>query len=406
MEIERFDEDKMPGDLVPSDGHQAFDPDPLPPELEMDTDLVSALTDAQKALSELSGIGRTIPNPHMLIRPFIRKEAVLSSRIEGTQADLSDVYAIEAGQEQLIREPQRVDAREIWNYVQATEEGLHRLEDDKLDIDLIRSLHGILLQGVRGEGKSPGEFRDRQNFIGPPGASISDSRYIPPPAPSAHYAMKNLGGYIRGNSDYPDLIDIGLIHYQIEAIHPFLDGNGRIGRLLVTLMICERDLLPDPFLYISEYLNRNRQDYFDALFKVSASGAWNEWLTFFLEGVEDQSQEAFIRSNELLKLREKYRERYQGTQSETLLQVIYKLFESPVVTVKQATKMIDDKTYQSVNSAVNQLREDGILEEITGKKRNRVFRATEIYDIISKPLEEIRGTHAGDEYIQVGLGEY
>lgn len=404
MEIERFDDDQMPGEVVTSEGHQAFNPDPLPPELEMDTDLVLSLTDAQKSLSELAGIGRTIQNPHMLIRPFIRKEAVLSSRIEGTQAELSDVYALEAGQEQLIRKPQRVDAREIWNYVQATEEGLKILEDGKLSVEVVKELHGILLQGVRGEGKTPGKFRDEQNFIAPTGAGVSEARFIPPPASSAHYAMRDLEEFIHSETDLPDLIEIGLIHYQIETIHPFLDGNGRIGRLLITLMLCERELLPDPFLYISAFFNKNRQEYFDHLFEVSATGAWNRWLKFFLKGIEEQAQEGFIRSNELLKLNEEYRERYRGSQSETILPLIHTLFSTPVLTVRQATEMIGNKTYPAVNNAVQELERDGILEEITGKERNRVYRATEIYDIISKPLDEIEGTYT--ETKQAELNEY
>lgn len=405
MDLGRFERDRMPGELVSSNGYRAFNPDPLPPDFEIDIELVTALTDAQRALSELAGIGRTIQNPHMLIRPFIRKEAVLSSRIEGTRADLSDVFALEAGQEDFIQEPQRRGAREIRNYATATEIGLKRLGEQKIDLDLLKELHGILLEGVRGEGKQPGEFRDRQNFVAPPGVnSAKDARFVPPPASSAHYAMKELEEYIFEGSDYPALLEIGLIHYQLETIHPFLDGNGRIGRVLVTLMMCERELLPDPLLYLSAYFNRNRQEYFDRLFRVSAASEWQEWLTFFLNGVEEQSNEAFIRSSELFQLQQEYRQKYQETQSETIPQLIDVLFSSPILTVTQATEMIGDKTYQAVNNSMNQLEEDEVVVEMTGKSKNRLFQAVDVLDVISKPLEEL--DYDGHGLRQADLGEY
>lgn len=405
MQTERFEEGDIPGEVVTSDGYHAFNPDPLPPDLEMDNDLVIALVDAQQALSELAGIGRTVQNPRMLIRPFIRKEAVLSSRIEGTRADLSDVYAMEAGQEQFIEKPQRPEAREVLNYVRATEVGMERLQEERISIEMVKDLHEILLSGVRGEQKTPGEFRDRQNFIGPPGAGIDDARFVPPPPPIAHYAIQDLEEFLHEEQDLPALLEIGLIHYQFETIHPFVDGNGRLGRLLITLMMCERGLLSEPFLYVSAYFNRYRDEYINRLFEVSASGRWNEWLKFFLRAIEEQSKEAFIRSNELRELKEQYRLQYQDTQSETLLQVIYLLFSNPVVTVPQAVDEIG-KTYPAVNNAFQQLEEEGVLVEITGKQRNRMFRAVEIFDVITQPLDEIQGMYSNDNRRQASLGEF
>lgn len=396
MDLDRFDPDVMPGEFVSIDGHQAYNPDPLPPELELTTELFRTHADAQKELSELAGIGRTIQNPHMLIRPFIRQEAVLSSRIEGTQADLSDVLAFEAGDEKYVDEPRRVGVREVQNYVAATENGLDSLSAGPISLDLIRSAHGILLSGVRGEDKKPGAFRDRQNFIAPPGITEpQDARFVPPPASAAHYAMRELEEFIQGESEYPDLIDVALAHYQIEAIHPFLDGNGRIGRLLITLMICERGLLHEPLLYLSAYFNRNREEYFDRLFEVSATDSWEPWLLFFLRGVKSQAREALIRSRELYELHSEYRERYQASQSETILQLIDVLFSRPVLTVRKATEEIGDKTWQAVNNSVNRLEEDGILTEVTGRSQNRLFEATEILNVIHKPLGELQDIDGG-----------
>ena len=406
MDLDQFDPEVMPGKLVSIDGHQAYNPKPLPPELDLTPELFRALSEAQQELSELAGIGRTIKNPHMLIRPFIRQEAVLSSRIEGTQADLSDVLAFEAGDENYVDEPRRVGVREVQNYVSATEYGLKKLETDSISIELIKNTHRILLTEVRGEEKNPGEFRDRQNFIAPPGVdNARDARFVPPPASSAHYAMRELEEFIQSGSRYPDLVDIALAHYQIETIHPFLDGNGRIGRLLITLMICERGLLPEPLLYLSGYFNRNREEYFDKLFRVSAKNDWEPWLLFFLRGVQSQAKEAFIRSNELYDLHSQYHTRYQASQSETILQVIDFLFSSPVLTVRKATSEIGDKTYQAVNNSVNKLEEDGILREVTGRSQNRLFKATEIINIIHKPLDELQHVDRGFGG-QAKLGDY
>lgn len=406
MDLDRFDPAVMPGDFVSIDGHQAYNPDPLPPDLELTPDLFSAVAAAQKELSELAGIGRTLKNPHMLIQPFIRQEAVLSSRIEGTQAELSDVLALEAGEERFVDEPRRIEVREVQNYVVAMERSLEALNHGPISMDLIRSAHRTLLSGVRGDEKRPGEFRDRQNFIAPPGVDTPrDARFVPPPASAAHYGMRELEAFIQTPSPYPDLIDIALVHYQLETIHPFLDGNGRIGRLLITLMLCERGLLPTPLLYLSAYFNRNREEYFNRLFDVSATNSWEPWLVFFLHGIRTQATEAFTRSNALYELHDEYVSRYQTTKSTTILQLIDLLFSRPMFTVTKATEEIGDKTYQAVNNAVNQLEADGVLTEVTGKEKNRLFQATEILNILHQPVHELRdvGTDIGR---QADLGEY
>jgi Fic family protein len=213
MDTDKFESGETPGEIVNFEGHEAFNPDPLPPNIQMNNKLAMAHADALKAVAELKGVGRNVENPHMLIRPFIRKEAVLSSRIEGTRADLEDIYALEAGQENTIDSPRRDDAREVINYVWATEHGLSELDSSGLDLELIKELHQILMQDVRGNEKSPGEFRDGQNYIGEPGDSVAEARYVPPPAHHASIATKQLGNYIDGDWQFPPLIDLGIVHY-------------------------------------------------------------------------------------------------------------------------------------------------------------------------------------------------
>lgn len=407
MDLEQFKSGPVPGELVDYEGYYAFNPDPLPPDnFGMDTELSMAHAEALQAVAELKGIGRNVSNPRMLIRPFIRKEAVLSSRIEGTRADLSDVYAYEVGQENSIQENQMVDTREVVNYVNATERGLHELRDGELDLELVKKLHAILMNSVRGEDKDPGELRDQPNYIGPPDADIEEARYVPPPSHLAEYGIRQLSDYMNEDLHYPPLIEMGLVHYQFEAIHPFLDGNGRMGRLLMTLMMCEEGLLDDPFLYVSAYFNRYRDDYINHLYNVSAEGVWKEWLMFFLDAIKTQANEAYIRSSELLQLKDDYREMYRDKRSKTHLQLVNFLFTQPYLTVKEAEEELD-VTYQAANNAVKTLVEDDVLVETTGKKRNRMFRAIEIMDIIEQPIDNIElKTEESKEVRQANLGEY
>jgi len=400
MRADQFGEES-PGEIVTTEeGYTAFNPDPLPPDVDMNqAELFRTASKADQAVGELAGIGRTVDNPHMLIRPFIRKEAVSSSQIEGTTADLDDVYAYEAGQESLIEEPQRDETEEVYNYVRAIEYGLE--ESGPINLELICELHRILLQGVRGQSKKPGELRDVQNFIGGHGDT---AKFVPPPPRIADFAMQDLEEYLQGPRRYPDLVELAILHYQFETIHPFLDGNGRIGRLLISLLMCEWGLLPQPLLYISTYFRRHRSEYEDRLFDVSANGAWEEWIRFFLQAVEQQAKEAFLRSNELLRLKENYRQRYQDTQSQTLPRLVDAIFSTPVFTVNRAAEMLD-VSYPAANKTVKQLQEDGILVEMTGKSRGRLFRAEEIYEIIRKPLEDLESVDNRAEHRQARLTE-
>jgi Fic family protein len=370
-------------------GYWAFVPNPLPPKLQWTPDLVADLSKADRSLGELAGLGRVLPNPHILIAPFIRREAVLSSQIEGTQASLSDLYAYEAVQLSLF--DQSSDVREVHNYVRALEYGMERLSTLPLSLRLIRELHERLMEGVRGEHQTPGEFRRSQNWIGPPGCTLNEATFIPPPAPEINQALDVYERFLHADSPLPPLIRLALIHYQFEAIHPFLDGNGRVGRLLITLLLCAWDLLPQPLLYLSAYFEAHRQEYYDHLLAVSQRGAWEVWLRFFLRGVAEQSRDAVLRAGQLQTLRERYHERFQRMRAAArLLQVVDLLFARPILDISQVAEVLG-VSHQSASRYVETLEEEGVLREITGQVRNRVYRADAVLQAIEEPLSPSLG---------------
>jgi len=365
------------------EGYSAFAPHPLPPKLDWAPSIVSRLSRADRALGELSGIGRALPNPHLLILPFARREAVLSSRIEGTQASLSDLFAFEASH----RAEAASDVREVYNYVQALEQGLARLQDLPVSLRLIREIHERLMRGVRGDYSTPGEFRRSQNWIGAPGCTLNDATFVPPPAEEMRASLGVLEQFLHSEHDIPPLVQLALIHYQFEAIHPFLDGNGRVGRLILVLLLCHWNLLPQPLLYLSAFFEANRQAYYDHLLSVSQRGTWMEWVLFFLEGVESQARDAVRRSHRLQDLRRHYREQFQQTQaSARLLQVVDLLFGAPIVAVKQVREALG-VSFPSANRYIAHLEEAGVVLEITGQARNRLYRADEIIQAIEGPLQ-------------------
>lgn len=366
----------MPGRLVPtSEKLLAFVPDPLPPKLGWTNELALHVSRADLALGQLSGVGRQLDNPHLLIYPFIRREAVLSSRIEGTQASLSDLFRFEA---QPKAEPAVGDVREVANYVKALEYGLERRKQLPLSLRLIREIHERLMSGVRDESLTPGEFRKRQVYIGPPGAGIERATFVPPPPAEMTACLDSFEKYAHAASDFPPLVRIALAHYQFEAIHPFNDGNGRVGRLLITLMLCMEGLLLQPLLYLSAYFERHRAAYYRGLRRVSQAAEWTEWLTFFLKGVKEQSDDAIRRADELFELRTKYRDRCQTARSSALLlKLLDELFKRPLITVGRAAKMLK-VTPRAAQGNVDRLVALGVLREITGRKRDRVYRADDL----------------------------
>jgi Fic family protein len=365
----------------------AFVPHPLPPQIPADWELTGAVSEADRALSELAGVGRTMPNPHLLIGPFVRREAVLSSRIEGTQTDIADLYAYEAGQLPLPgmepAAPPESDVQEVLNYVRALEYGLQRVDDLPVSLRLIRELHERLMAGVRGEHATPGEFRRSQNWVGRPGCTLDEAQFVPPPVLQMLEALDAFEKYLHSGNVYPPLVRLALIHYQFEAIHPFIDGNGRIGRLLTSLLLVQWGLLPLPLLYLSAYFYRLRQDYYDLLMAVSQRGAWQDWLQYFLRGVTEQAQDAIMRAKHLQDLQAAWRDRLTRVRTSTLLlRLVDGLFESPVITIPEAQRLLK-VTYPSAQRNVEKLVEAGILQQIGESSYGKTFVAVEILEIIT-----------------------
>lgn len=363
-------------------GYLAFVPNPLPPDLIWSNALLAKLSEADRHLARLAEVGNAFPAPHVVARPFIRKEAVLSSQIEGTHTTFQELLSYEAGQPELAGN--REQAHEVQNYVRALDYGLVRLAELPLSIRLIREIHGILMKGVRGESMSPGEVRRSQNWIGRPGATLATARYVPPPVEEMHACLSALERFIHAEIDLPPLIRIGLIHYQFEAIHPFLDGNGRIGRLLITLLMVTWDLLSQPLLNLSSFIETNRQEYYDRLMAVSQKGAWEAWLTFFLTGVATQAKDASRRIAELEALRNRYHHQFAGERGhQKLARLVDYLIGTPITTITQVQESLAIGSYTTVQRHIEKLAALGIVQEITGQSRNRVYRANEILQILS-----------------------
>ncbi|MFN8234120.1 MAG: Fic family protein [Actinomycetota bacterium] len=362
---------------APTD-HWAFVPPPLPPDLDLDLELIGALSAADRAIGELGGVGRWLPEPHLLIRPFLRREAVLSSKIEGTEATLTDLVLFEAD----APTPDHPDVREVFNYVRALEHATAPGRSLPLSLRLIREMHRTLMTGVRGGYATPGEFRRSQNWIGPPGCVLNDATYVPPPVEQMHACLDAFERYLHESSDIPPLLRVALIHYQFEAIHPFLDGNGRVGRLLISLLLIEWGLLPKPLLYLSAYFEANRSEYYDRLLAVSRAGDWLGWARFFLNGVADGSADVIDRARRLQALREEYHRRLQVTRaSALLLKLVDHLFAQPAIRIAMAEEVLG-VTFRAASLNVGKLVDAGILQEITGRERNRVFVAHEILGLL------------------------
>ena len=380
MDISRFRKDS-PGRLVqPSGGYWAFIPDPLPRELQLRTETWNALSKADLALGELAGAGRQLPNPHLLISPFLRREAVLSSRIEGTVTGIDQLLQFEADP---TVERQTPDVREVRNYVLALEYGLDRHPEQPLSLLFIRQLHGMLLEGVRGEAGGSGEFRTEQNAVRQKGQSFEDARYVPPPPEFLPEVLERFEAYLLDPPELPLIVRMSLAHYQFEAIHPFMDGNGRIGRLLVSLLACEHGPLPSPLLYLSAYLEKNRDAYADHLLSVSQSGDWEGWIRYFADGVAQQSRDALTRASRMIDLWQRMRSRMQAAgRSATVLRLIDEFFAAPYLTVGDARDRLD-VTSKTARRNIQKLVDAGILTEVTGNPRNQVLAAHEIVQIIA-----------------------
>lgn len=390
-----------PGQYMPLRGDQplskAYFPNNLPPTIELSEDVVNELARAMHALGRLDGLVSEIDNPGAVFSSFVYKEAEQSSQVEGTAVTVSDIYRLEVDElsvEDADREHER-DVREAKNYIRALGEAMEYLDTagrarDSLTTELVKRLHETLMERGRTDEEDPlpGEFRpglayiEEETELGAPRA-----RFVPPPPHAVEGNMRSLMEYVQTGRGWPDLIDAALVHYQFETIHPFKDGNGRIGRVLIVLMLLCTDILVNPVLYPSSYFNRRRSEYTDLLLAVSEQGAWDEWLLFFLKGMHQQATEAFVRAKLLVHKRQEYEETYESAPN-SVRTLAGAIFSEPYFTVSEAADMIN-MTYQSANNAVNRLEEDEVVVEITGQEQNRVFKAADIMDIVERPPSEL-----------------
>jgi Fic family protein len=352
-------------------GYRAFIPQPLPPDnppLDLTLERSRLLSEATLAVGRLDAATQLIPNPELFVGMYVNREAVLSSQIEGTQASLTDVLVFEVEGESEFP----LDVAEVINYVAAMNYGLGRLSELPLSLNLIREIHGVLMQGVRGQHRDPGEFRRTQNWIGPEGSTIATATYVPPPP---QVLMEHMGALelFMHDDTCPALIRAALAHAQFETIHPFLDGNGRIGRLLIAFMLCQEGVLHRPLLYLSHYLRRSRAEYYDRLQAVRLNGRWEEWIDFFLRGVAETADEAWRTARSILELQQRHRVLLQARKaSVNMVRVHDLLWRYPIVTIAFLQRELS-LTFPGASGIVQRLEKLGILRESTGYRRNRRF---------------------------------
>lgn len=371
--------------LAQPTGYRAFVPASLPPDppLELDLGTVRLLSEAERALGRLDGIVKTVPDPDFFVAMYVRREAVLSSQIEGTQSTLEDLLAAELGPTARVVPD---DVEEIVNYVSAMNQGLRRLDELPLSLRLIREIHRTLLRGDRGAHATPGEFRRTQNWIGPAGSTLANATFVPPPPrPEMEVALSDFEKYLNTDAGLPLLVDVGLAHAQFESIHPFLDGNGRVGRLLITFMLVQREALRAPLLYLSYYFKLHRAEYYDRLMAVRESGDWEGWVRFFLRGVATTATEATETAERIFDLRERHRaEVIEAHFGQNALRLISLLFERPIVNVNLVQSELN-VAWATANKLVGQFEGLELLSEVTGQKRSRVFRYDPYLALFTEP---------------------
>ena len=371
-------------------GYRAFIPAPLPPDppVHFGDELQKRLSMADRALGRLDGSVQTLPNPDLFVMMYVRKEAVLSSQIEGTQSSLQDLLAAEAQ----VLDPERPrDVVEVVNYVRAMHYGLEQLSQLPISVRLIRQIHARLLEGTRGSRMKPGELRSSQNWIGPAGCTLEEATFVPPPPDEVPKALTALETFLHTGNALPLLIKIGLAHAQFETIHPFLDGNGRVGRLLITFLLCEQGALLKPVLYLSHYFKRHRTTYYERLQAVREGGNWEGWLDFFLQGVAEVSAQATETARRVLALRERHRAlitEHFGRTAGNGHRVLEHLYEHPIVSVSEVQNLIDT-AYPAANKLVSNMESHGILAEFTGQSRNRRFRYDAYVDFFLDPAPDV-----------------
>ena len=356
-------------------GYRAFIPAPLPPDppVQLDRTLVSLLSRADQAVGRLDGIAQTLPNPDLFLAMYVRREAVDSSQIEGTQSTLEDVLAFELDP---LRRDLPHDASEVVNYVRAMNYGLERLSTLPLSLRLIREIHAELLHATRGADKSPGEFRTSQNWIGSGNSSLAQVIFVPPPVAEMHAALDDFERFLHTERDLPALIHCGIAHTQFETIHPFLDGNGRVGRLLIAFLLVHRQILDRPLLYLSTYLKHHRAEYYDRLMAVRTEGNWEGWLAFFLRGVAETAEEATRNARSIIRMREEHRALILASGLATNeLRLLDLLYDRPLVNIALVSSVLA-VTDVTGSRLIDRLTRLGLLEELTGQRRNRIYRYT------------------------------
>ena len=369
-------------------GYSAFIPQPLPPDPPVRFDTLQVLlSQADRVLGRLDGAIQTLPNPDLFVSMYVRREAVLSSQIEGTQSSLHDVLAAEA---KIFAPDRPTDVGDVINHIAAMHHGLKRLAKLPLSVRLIREIHAVLLRNARGSHLNPGELRSSQNWIGAANCTLAEATFVPPPPQELAPQLSALEKFLHAETGLPLLIKIGLAHAQFETIHPFLDGNGRIGRLLITFILCEREVLHKPVLYLSHYFKKHRQQYYDSLQAVRDTGDWEQWLAFFLRGIIAVSGEATETTRNILLLRERHREaitEHFGRAAGNGHRVLEYLYTHPIVAVAEVQELTGT-SYPAANNLVARMTEADILHEITGNTRNRIFAYRNYIDLFHDPIPE------------------
>lgn len=363
-------------------GYNAYVPNPLPPAIEWTNQLVSTLSRADYLLGKLAREGSKLPNPHLLMRPFITREAVLSSKIEGTHATIGEILAHNAG---ISVNQNPDDLQEVQNYITALDFGLKRLDDLPLSLRLIKEIHEQLMQGVRGSHATPGEFRKTQNWIGPPGCTLNTAKFVPPPTDNLADCLGDLEKFLHDRR-LPALIHIALCHYQFETIHPFLDGNGRVGRLLITLLLIEQKMLPSPLLYLSAFFEATRDEYYRQLFNVSSNNTWQDWLIYFLNGVAVQSEDALSRAERINNLLNKWKLQVASGSSSVPVDIVDHFAVNPYLTIKKIAEELEI-AYSTAERGVRKLLGENIISQVNDSKRDKVYCATEILSILEEPAK-------------------
>ncbi|WP_435348786.1 Fic family protein [Haloarchaeobius sp. HRN-SO-5] len=380
MDAEEFADG--PGSIDPHDGLPCYRPASLPPDIEYTDDLLRVYGDAQYALGRLATLHRNLDNENLLIAPFVVREAAMSSQIEGTNVTVSDIILHDIDTSPSRSAADSRDVREAYNYVDAVRQGFARLEaGEPISVDLVRDLHETLLQDARGVDEHPGKLRDVPVYIGSPDGSAESARFVPANPDTVDILLEQLVSYV-GRGSYPPLVDVAITHYQFETIHPFHDGNGRLGRLLMMLQLYDAGLLPEPYLYLSAYFNRRRKQYLDYLLEVSRDGAWNQWITFVLNAVAEQAIDAYDCGVELQSLQTEYRAQFPNRPA--VRDVIDYVFEEPYLTAPRAIEATG-RSRQAVYDAIEALQSAGIVEEISDSERYRVYEAPAVLGVVGEP---------------------